>query len=288
MTLPLPVSSSIAAPELLYLELLKRVLTRTIANEKYVAMDASYFAPTKLVNRLILPLLLRVFRSKGLEIVRRYKADPVQREEGTDFPPEAETMVGMKRLNNLQECVTDLLKNQIPGDLIETGVWRGGSAILMKGVLMAYGDTERSVWLADSFEGLPKPDTANFPADEGDTYWQISDIMAVPLEAVQENLRKYGLLDERVRFLKGWFKDTLPTAPIDRLSLIRLDGDMYESTIEALVNLYPKLSIGGYIIVDDYNLPRCKQAVDDYRRDQRIADPIQSIDGNGVFWKRSD
>ncbi|MGA7829631.1 MAG: TylF/MycF/NovP-related O-methyltransferase [Terracidiphilus sp.] len=283
----LPANSVSTAPELLYLELLKRVLTRTIANERYLAMDAARFAPTKPIYRLMLPALRRVFRAKGLEIVRRYKADPARREAGTDYPPEAETMVGMKRLNNLQECVTDLLRNKIPGDLIETGVWRGGCAILMKGVLAAYGDTERTVWLADSFAGLPKPDTDHYPVDEGDTYWKMSDIMAVSLETVQENFLKYGLLDERVRFLKGWFKDTLPVAPIDRLCLARLDGDMYESTIQALENLYPKLSPGGYIIIDDYNLDRCRQAVDDFRRDRGIADKLRSIDGNGVFWQRS-
>jgi len=250
-------------------------------------MSASHYGPTKSIFRLILPWLQRIFRKKNLELVRQYTLNPSLREEGLDWPPEAETMVGMKRLNNLQECVTDVLMKRIPGDLIETGVWRGGSSILMKGVLAVYGDTGRKVWLADSFAGLPKPDPSTYPVDAGDTLWIESDVLAVSLETVKDNFIKYGLLDERVMFLKGWFKDTLPTAPIHSLSVVRLDGDMYESTIQALENLYPKLSPGGYIIIDDYKLAGCKCAVDDFRRDYEITEVIRDIDRDGVFWQRS-
>ena len=155
----------------------------------------------------------------------------------------------------------------------------------MRGVLKAYGVTDRTVWAADSFVGLPAADLERFPEDQG---WDKLDLpLAVSLEAVQANFARYQLLDEQVHFLPGWFKDTLPAAPITQLSVLRLDGDLYESTIDALTHLYPKLAPGGFAIVDDYNLPSCRQAVDDYRAAHAISDAIQAIDGWGVFWRRS-
>jgi O-methyltransferase/demethyldecarbamoylnovobiocin O-methyltransferase/8-demethyl-8-(2,3-dimethoxy-alpha-L-rhamnosyl)tetracenomycin-C 4'-O-methyltransferase len=96
------------------------------------------------------------------------------------------------------------------------------------------------------------------------------------------------LLDDQVRFLKGWFKDTLPTAPIEKLSVLRLDGDLYESTMTALESLYPKLSIGGYAIIDDYapSVPCCVQAVDDFRARHNITEQMESTGEYGVCWKR--
>jgi O-methyltransferase len=94
------------------------------------------------------------------------------------------------------------------------------------------------------------------------------------------------LLDDRVRFLPGWFKDTLPDAPIDRLALLRLDGDLYESTIQALEALYPRLSPGGFCIIDDYIIKACRQAVADYRAKHGVSAEIIHIDGAGVFWRK--
>ena len=111
----------------------------------------------------------------------------------------------------------------------------------------------------------------------------------MPLEHVKENFQRYGLLDEQVRFVKGWFRDTLPHVPIERLAVLRLDGDLYESTIQALDGLYHKLSPGGFVIVDDYgNVPACRQAVDDFRAHEGITDLIMPIDWGGVYWRRSD
>ena len=106
---------------------------------------------------------------------------------------------------------------------------------------------------------------------------------------MKENFRRYGLLDDRVRFLQGWFKDTLPTVRDRRWAVIRLDGDMYESTMDALINLYDNLSPGGFAIIDDYGcIPACKQAVEDFRVARGITDPIQTIDWTGVYWRKSD
>lgn len=203
------------------------------------------------------------------------------------WPSHAHTMIKLERMNNVQKCVEDVLKKDVPGDLIETGVWRGGTTIFMRAILRAYDITDRSVWAVDSFEGLPEPHVDTFPADAGDLHYTFKKL-AVSLEAVQENFSKYGLLDEQVKFLKGWFHDTLPTIPsAQQFAVIRLDGDMYGSTWDALGNLYPKLAVGGYCIIDDYGacVP-CRQAVDDYRTEQEIPEEIKWVDWTGVYWQK--
>jgi len=157
---------------------------------------------------------------------------------------------------------------------------------LMRAALKAAGDVSRTVWVADSFEGLPRPD-GRYAEDQGSTFHEYSDILGVSLEQVQDNFRRYELLDGQVRFLKGWFKQTLPTAPIERLAIARLDGDLYSSTMDALGSLYPKLSPGGFLIVDDYGaVEGCRQAIEDYRAAHRISEPIQAIDWSGIFWQK--
>ena len=212
--------------------------------------------------------------------------DPSIRAEGRDWPTEAETMIGRLRMENLAESLATVLDDGIPGDLAETGVWRGGATILMRAALDAWGDADRRVWVADSFRGLPAPDAERWPADEGVDLSGV-DVLAVSRAQVEAAFARYGLLDDRVRFLEGWFCDTLPSAPIDRLALLRLDGDLYQSTWEALENLYPKLSVGGILIVDDYGaFEPCRQAVGDYRDAHGIAEPIREIDWTGVWWRR--
>ena len=194
-------------------------------------------------------------------------------------------MIGLKRLDNLQFVVEDVIAKGIPGDLVETGAWRGGACIFMRAILKAHGDRDRKVWVADSFEGVPTLNPEKYPADAGMKTHK-KKFLAVSLETVKTNFDRYGLLDDQVKFLKGWFKDTLPTAPIEKLAVLRLDGDLYESTMDSLVNLYPKLSSGGYIIVDDTIIPACAKAVEDYRKKHGITEPIIRIDWTGVYWQK--
>jgi hypothetical protein len=206
------------------------------------------------------------------------------RELGRDMPSQAHTMIGLRRLNNLQACIEQVLADGVPGDLIETGVWRGGATIFMRGILKAHGVTDRTVWVADSFEGFPTPDLARFPLD---AEWEdAAGRGVVTLETVRDNFARYGLLDDQVQFLKGWFNATLPAAPITQLAVMRLDGDLYESTQDALIALYPKLAAGGFVIIDDYNYASCRQAIQDFRAAHAIAAPIQDIDGFGAFWRK--
>jgi hypothetical protein len=195
------------------------------------------------------------------------------------------TIIGRKRLENLQICIETILSENVPGDLMETGIWRG-ACIFMRDVLMAYGVTDRVVWAADSFDGVPPPTRIG---DEGfDISRRVLPVLAVSLEEVQELFRRYGLLDQNVKFLKGWFRDTLPRAPMERLANLRLDGDLYESTMDALTPLYDKVERGGFVIVDDYNFcPPCKWAVDDFRALRGVSTPLMEIDFQLVCWRKS-
>lgn len=269
------------SPETLYLDLMKKCLTRMLFPEQYQLILSPKSRMRRIAWRHVQGLLARLH----LDLVDTTPVDLKKREEGLDWPAFAETMVGLKRLDNLQNCVVDILSHGVPGDLIETGVWRGGAAIFMRAVLKAYGDEQRQIWLADSFQGLPKPDEKKYPADSRDTLWQMARL-TVPLAEVRENFRRYGLLDERVHFLVGWFRDTLPTAPVERLAILHLDGDMYESTMDALTHLYPKLSPGGYVIIDDYALPNCRAAVEGFRSQHQITEGLVAIDQFAKFWQR--
>jgi len=203
---------------------------------------------------------------------------------GTVWPKNAHTMIGLIRLENLQFCVEDVIKNNVEGDMIEAGVWRGGACIFMRLILKKYEINDKIVYVADSFEGLPKPDP-KYQNDDNDIH-HTYDILQVSLEKVKQNFELYGVLDKPVMFLKGWFKDTLKNTHIQKLSILRLDGDMYGSTMDILENLYDKVSSGGYVIVDDYMLPPCRKAIEDFRKDNDIHEPIIEIDGSGVYWKK--
>jgi O-methyltransferase len=258
-----------------YLDLIRRNLTRYGMHERTPAQwPMRRRVLLKTVNA-VMPMLNR--------------ATPFgqsKRELGLDWPAAAETMIGMRRLTSLQQCVETVLDDDVPGDLVECGVWRGGACIMMRAVLAAYGDETRSVWLADSFAGLPRPDTENYEADKGLRLDLFSGILGVSEAEVRANFERYGLLDEQVRFLPGWFKDSLHDAPIDTIAVLRLDGDLYESTIQALDALYPRLSPGGFCIIDDYVIPACRQAVADYREKYGISTEIVDIDGTGALWRK--
>ena len=203
---------------------------------------------------------------------------------GADWPYSGLTMVGLERLDDLQACVERVASDGVEGDLIEAGAWRGGASILIRATLDSLGEDERTVWVADSFRGLPEPDE-DFPEDSAlDLSWL--NYLAVPQQDVRRNFERFGL-ERGVRFLEGYFQDTLPTLTGRTWALVRLDGDTYESTWTGLECLYPGLSPGGYVVVDDYQLiPESRQAVADYRRRHEIEEPIQMIDVIGARWRR--
>jgi hypothetical protein len=252
----------IETPVDLYLDLLKRSLTHTIFATEPDIDDDEF----------------------------RFTMDRVDHYVNTD----AVSMIPLGRFDNLRFCIECILRDGVPGDLVEAGVWRGGAAIFMRGVLKAHGVVDRVVWAADSFEGLPEPDPELFPleaqAQSGPVIQKAYHNLAVGLDEVKRNFAAYGLLDDQVKFLKGWFKDTLPGAPIAALSLIRLDGDFYESTRDGLNALYDRLSVGGFVILDDYGEDTwtyCRRAVDEFRAERHIQDPLIAVDSKCSYWRRS-
>jgi hypothetical protein len=228
-------------------------------------------------------------KTNGMAIARRAVPwDSAVVVDGTyDRAPEvAFTMIGRKRLDNVEECVRQVLEDAVPGDLIETGVWRGGDAIFMRALLKVHRITDRTVYVADSFEGLPAPDLEKYP-DDSFSDLHLRDDLAISVEEVKANFRRFGLLDDHVTFVKGWFKDTLPALASHTWSIVRLDGDLYESTMDGLRNLYPTLSPGGFLIVDDYGAyEACRKAVHDYRDEVGSTEEIQVIDRFGAFWRK--
>jgi O-methyltransferase len=279
-----------------YLEMLKS----SLLNELYIENEAKILqALQKISNQISLTCddfygpqerlvdLLREAKQTGLTVLpavgdasRKLKL-PMR-----NYIELSHTMIGRRRLENIQYCVETALEESVPGDVIETGIWRGGATIFMRGILAAYGVTDRTVWAADSFHGVPSPSLSQ----DGDMDFsaRVLPVLAVNCRQVRELFARYGLLDDQVRFLEGWFKDTLAIAPIERLAVLRLDGDLYESTMDALNPLYAKVSRGGFVIVDDYfSCPPCGRAITDFRAEHSIREPLIQIDEQSVFWRRS-
>ena len=266
-----------------YLELLKKVLI------DYDKIDSMEIHPLSIVNpnwkTFFLYPLDRLLRKRNFSINKLKYVSKDERIEGLDWPANAKTMIGLKRLTNIECCIRTIKEEGIEGDLIETGVWRGGAAIFMKAVLKELKIMDKKIWLADSFQGLPKPNK-KFPIDQLSNLHK-ERILKVSREEVEENFRTYDLLDDQVMFIEGWFDKTLPKAPIHKLSILRLDGDLYESTIISLEALYPKLVIGGFVIIDDFNAFQfCKKAVLDYRLANNINENMIEIDKEAIFWRK--
>ncbi len=264
-----------------YLKLLEDNLLGLHTPVTYREIGHRYRAISALVS-----FVGRLFRKNLCLLVRTSELAIDVREKGDDWPTVGETMIGRQRLQNIRMCVQTVIQDQVPGDLIECGVWRGGAGIYMRALLDAFGDTGRKVWLADSFEGLPPPTLGSAKEDAGDTLWT-KDALRVSLEEVRDNFAKYGLLDERVSFIKGWFEETLIDAPIQQIAVLRADGDMFSSTWSTLTALEPRVPSGGFVIIDDYyGVPGSQKAVNKYRAEHNISAPLEKIDWTGVYWRK--
>jgi O-methyltransferase len=211
-------------------------------------------------------------------------SSPASQNDGSVWPARAYTMIGRLRLRNVRDCVETALRDGVVGDVVEAGVWRGGACIFMRGLLEARGDTARRVFVADSFAGLPPPDPIAYPVDAGDGHHTVA-FLAVGLGEVRANFARCGLLDDRVVFVEGFFSESLP-GPIERIAVLRMDGDMYSSTMQTLESLYDRVSDGGFVIVDDYALRGCRAAVDDFRATRGIDTPLSVVDWTGVWWRK--
>ena len=254
----------------LKLDFIKRVLIDAVNNED---VRNNFFATKEFPSE---------------EIMKTVIDSPISHErlEGYDHPQRGHTMIGLKRLNNVHTSLDYIRENNIEGDIIETGVWRGGCCIFIKIYTDLY-KMDKKIFVADSFEGLPKPSVDKYPADKNDQHYTYENLK-VSLEEVKHNFELYNALGDNVIFLKGWFSDTLANNDkIKKLSVLRFDGDMYGSTIDVLSNLYDKVIQNGIIIIDDYCLPNCAKAVTDFRTSKNITDEIKVVDRCGVWWVKN-
>ena len=261
-----------------YLDLMEAILTGAIIEDPPIATPG-YAA-------IVGDVLGKMFGQAFTPNERALGYNERLRQHGMDWPSLALTMVGRKRLHNFRVLIEEAIASGVAGDIVETGVWRGGASILARAVLAAHGVADRCVVLADSFAGLPPPDAAHYPADAGSDLHLAADL-AVSVAQVRENFRRFDLLDEQVVFVAGWFRDTMPALQIGAIAVLRLDGDMYESTIDPLRYLYDRVSPGGFVIVDDYHMVAgCRQAVQDFCAGRGLSPSLADIDGSGVYFRK--
>lgn len=192
------------------------------------------------------------------------------------------TMIGRARLDSLQAMVETVLRENIPGDFLEAGVWRGGASVFMRALLDLFEDTQRKVYVADSFQGLPPPELNQ----DQNLNFHLDPTLSVSLDVVKSHFVRFGLLSDRVEFMPGWFEDTLKAAEPKQLAILRADGDLYKSTLDILDNLYHRVVPGGFVIIDDFGaIPACRQAVKEFRHAHQINNPIHTIDWTGAYWR---
>lgn len=270
-----------------YLDLLKRTLVNLVYAEDALRLDSA-LSGTRDGDQLAAMRFLRDIRYERPDVYAEVVAG--KRDGNIDgyFGARlAHTMIGLSGLDNLERCAHRVFADGVAGDFLEAGVCHGGASIFMRALQVAYGEDDRLTWVADSFAGVPPP---THPVDREhrlDLTEERVPWMAAGIDAVRDNFATYDLLSEQVRFLPGLFADTLPTAPVDRLAILRIDGDLYESTRDALEALYDRLSDGGYVIVDDYGfLEPCRRAVDEFIAARGLDVELDTVDFTRVCWRK--
>lgn len=191
------------------------------------------------------------------------------------------TMVGVHKLDWLQAILEGLISDGVPGDVVECGAWRGGASIFSKGVVDVLDPKgARKIFLADTFVGFPAAD------DDVDTNgWAYQNFNVGGSAAVIATMKRYGVFDENVVVAAGLFNETLPLLPTEQIALLRMDCDMYRSTIQALTILYDKVSVGGIVVHNNWQYTSARAAVIDFRRDKQIEHlPLHLVDGNAMAW----
>ena len=186
------------------------------------------------------------------------------------------SVMRLGNLNHIQLVVEDVVAKGVPGDVIEAGCYRGGTGVLMRAVLDE-DPQKRTVWVADSFQGIPMPSSEKGKSIDDTKDWSARyDVSQAAVEAV---FRRYGFIEDRVRFLPGFFNDSLtgPAISDARFSVIHIDVDSYDSVLDVLKALYPKLSRGGYVVIDDIHLFGVREAVNEFRTAHSVKAPLLPV-----------
>jgi O-methyltransferase len=187
-------------------------------------------------------------------------------------------MISSRRARALQRVARRIVRDGVPGALVDCGVWNGGSTILLSDAA-----PEREVWAFDSFEGLPEPGPLDGPDSAG---WRGECLGA---EAkLRDGFRRYAS-EERLHVAKGWFDQAFPehADEVGAVAVLHADGDWYESVLLTLRTFYPRLSPGGYVVIDDYGAwPGATRAVDEFRREVGETSPMIAADFTGRYWRK--
>ena len=246
--------------------------------KEFPSFDQNHYA--QLLMRTVTGSVYPSYRIGWEEGFPQHPYDFEMRKHGKDWPSIGHTMTGWIRIEQLYNALRSVTIENVPGDFVELGVWRGGASIFAAGVIKQM-KMQRNVWVCDSFEGFE-----GSPWD-GDNAWsKLNPIVAVGIEEVRQNFDNYGLLDPNIIFLKGYFSQSLPSSSITSISILRMDSDLYSSTSDILYNLYERVSVMGFVIVDDWSIPQCKAAVTDFRAAHNITDPIIQIDETAMYWRK--
>jgi len=273
----------------LYLDLLKRTLTGAVAEDNDSILGGVRTSGSPVFWKTWADAAGTLAGRFGFEVAYKKPYDPELRAIGRDWPARADSMIGLRRMDNIQQCVEKVLHDDIPGDLIETGVWARWGHDFHAGRPQGLRRPHAHGMGCGLLRGSAAAGCRPVSRDAGDTLFKRGGGLAVGVDQVKHNFERYGLLDEQVQFLVGWFKDTLPAAPIEQLAVMRLDGDLYESTWQAIEALYPRLSPGGFCIVDDYGdlVAPCQRAIHDYRDAHGITEEVIDVDGFGAYWRKA-
>lgn len=203
---------------------------------------------------------------------------------------QAFTMTSSERLFALIQAVRYVVKAEIPGSIVECGVWKGGSMMAAILALIKMNSHEKSIYLFDTYEGMVRPtefDVNHIGQNATDIYDHVerrngASWFNAPIEDVKRNINSTGYEKEKLNFIKGKIENTIPDSAPAEISILRLDTDWYESTRHELIHLYPRLSYGGVLIIDDYgHWLGSKKAVDEYFKDRNIEILLNRIDYTG-------
>ena len=251
---------------------MKTLLRRLRGKQKPVAVDVDSY-------------------EQHLKTLRQQLPDATDQERELIASVQHLTMTSPERILALVKAVKYLATHQIKGDFVECGVWKGGSMVATANTLIAHDDSQRRLWLYDTFDGMSDPteedvdfmgQTAGRLLGEQDRLQADSIWCFSPLEQVKSAMQATGYPEELVNFVPGKVEDTLPQTKPDKIALLRLDTDWYESTRCELEHLFPRMVDGAVLIVDDYgHWEGCRQAVDEYFEKHGVQILLNRIDYTG-------
>jgi O-methyltransferase len=241
-------------------------------------------------NSWLFRLLERLLRARGYEVTggalmpADYDAATVALFEAV----KPYTLTSHERVNALRQAVSYVVRADIPGAIVECGVWRGGSMLAVARTLLELGRTDRDLFLFDTFESMPPPGEHDVDVwgTHASTFYDEAlahpGYAYLPEEEIFRLLATTGYPVERLHFVKGMVEATLPDAAPERIALCRLDTDWYESTAHEMTHLYPRIVPGGVLLVDDYgHFMGAKRAVDEYFEREGLAVLLNRIDFTG-------